>query len=210
MAANKGQKPSFIPQKSQRRFVGGGHYNTDLINLFSIFLLILTLLVAGVLYLINYQLAAENNELLEQVSDVDEAITSESLEELQSIDDQVQHGLTLTEGHLQVSKLLPLMEEVSAANVQFDSFRYGGVPQKGSIAELEMQGKAPDFRAVAFQSDILRGELDDDDVDVVSRLHSVEISGLRMGSDASITFTVSAEADFEDFAFFSNNDEDQD
>jgi len=194
---NKTNSPSFIPQKGRSRGVGG---QPSVFYVLSMSVFFACLVLLGAIYGVNFWL--ENYhipDIKDQIGDPREAISDELFNRIVEVDQRVHEGVEVLESQLKTSGLIESVGELTAANVHYESIDYQGAPGEG--AELTMEGMTEEFGALAFQYDVLRSEVEDDD----GFFSWVEVRNLSMEDDDMISFQVNAEVDFDRLSYFNQD-----
>jgi hypothetical protein len=106
------------------------------------------------------------------------------IEELVRLDGRINQGKSLLGKHVAPSSVFLLLSEQTLEDVQFTSFEYS-LAEEG-YAEISMAGKSRDFSTVALQSDQFGAN---------KTLRDVVFSGIAIGTEEGVTFSVDAKID---------------
>lgn len=138
---------SFIPKKDSgvRRNVPIGFFNIVGYTVFA-----LSLILALGLYAGNHSLKNTIESKKDELNDKVKNFNVGGLEELIRFDARLNTVATLLDNHISVSKLFELLADSTAQSIQFTSFDYS---RDGEQLSVTLDGKAPDFASLAFQSD---------------------------------------------------------
>jgi len=149
---------SFIPKA---RNTSGRHrafkYNSFTITGVTIFLLVF--LVSAGLFIYEMYLDSRVSAMEAQLPKVDEIFDPEFVKELTVADATIRSSEELLNTRVAPTVIFGLLEDLTAENIYFENFEYsshqlGG--DEGTVVVLE--GSAPTFNAVAFQSDVFKNE----------------------------------------------------
>lgn len=140
---------SFIPKKSMTPS-GASKEPKSLFTLISVFLLIVTILAAGGVYLYKSYLKQDEVKLSSQLSKTRDTFERDTLEELELFNKRSESASKILANHLVLSPLFTRLAEITIPSVQYKTFEY----QTGSSAyTVSIKGLAKDYRSIAQQSD---------------------------------------------------------
>lgn len=174
---------SFIPKEAltaERARAGG----VGLFLLIAILVFVLSLVAAGAAFaytqVLNKQLAGQKSDLDRQKGAFDPA----TIQDLVRLDSRINQAKSLLQKHVAPSGVFLFLAQKTLVNVQFTSFLYQ--LNADGTATIQMDGSADSFSTIALQSDALGAS---------SMLKDVIFSGITVGTDGRISFTLQAKAD---------------
>jgi len=151
-------KTSFIPKKpapaikeAKRR---GG--SVSLLNIIVFIVFLLSITVAGGLYLYKAILDRNIEVMSQNIDRVKEAIEPELIESLAEADRRIESSRLLIDNHMVVSPIFSLLERLTLKSVRYMDFDYKILTEGGPTFSLT--GEARNYSALALQSDALGSE----------------------------------------------------
>lgn len=175
---------SFVPKQpvhATARFTKSGG-NTFLA--LSLFMLGVSLVSAGGVFAYEQYLAGVERAKSLELSTAEASVNAEAVEAFVRTRDRFSVAADILNSHVAVSRFFDLLESLTLTNVRYDTFSYTLLPD-GS-GEIELNGVARSFNALAAQSAAFSAE---------KNLKRTIFSGIQVGEDGEVNFTVSAEAD---------------
>ena len=149
-------KTSFIPKRPITQEARGGPEQGIHIALFvSLMIFFITLFAAGGVYLYGAILLRQEGNLSVSIENAKKAVEPELVASLVKIDSRIKAVREVIDNHIIISSLFSLLEQLTLANVSFESFRYVVEPD-GKIS-MRLGGSAKSYSSVALQS-VLFGE----------------------------------------------------
>ena len=142
---------SFIPKRSstpQARSKAG----VGLLTVIAIILLVLAI-GSGVAVFVYKGIIHSGNEKKDaQLKDIHQQFNAAILDEVGRLDERIKGANELLDGHIAMTGVFPLIEEVTLQSVQFASFNLATIKEECTPPTLDLSGLAEDFNAVAVQS----------------------------------------------------------
>ena len=140
---------SFIPKKAMTAN-GGQKEPKSLFSMISLFLLIVTLLAAGGVYLYKNYLIKQEEGLSASLTKTRDTFEKDTLEELEMFNKRSLAATQILSKHLVLSPFFARLSEITIPSVQYKNFDY----QSGVNAyTVSIKGIAKDYRSIAQQSD---------------------------------------------------------
>lgn len=173
---------SFVPKQPVRTVVQRPKSTGNVFLTVSFFLLGLALLgSAGVFAYQQYLngVLASKEARLEQAR---QNIDSETVADFIKLRNRFTIGEELLSRHVAVSQFFDVLEGLTLQSVRFNTFTYN-LAEDGS-AEIEMEGTARNFNALAAESNAFGAE---------PRIRSAIFSGITVNANGSVSFALSAE-----------------
>ena len=157
----------------------------------------LFLLVSIIVFLVALGLAGwvflEKNHLIQQINVDKQTIESNkgsfetgTIESMIRLDSRIKVANLLLNNHIAISPLFSFFEDRTLKNVRFKSFKFSLANSSsglGSVATVEMNGQARDFKTVASQAD----EFGKPDYRAI--IKAPVFSDLNLTQDGSVSFT---------------------
>lgn len=140
---------SFIPKKAISSN-GASKEPKSLFAMISIFLLILSLLAAGGMYLYKNYLIKQESNLSDSLSKTRDTFEKDTLEELELFNNRSTAASQILSKHIVLTPLFTRLSEITIPSVQYKTFEYVSDTDGYSIT---IKGIAKDYRSIAQQSD---------------------------------------------------------
>ncbi|NCU28438.1 MAG: hypothetical protein EOM85_02090 [Candidatus Moranbacteria bacterium] len=140
---------SFIPKKniSTNRVA---NEPKSLFSMISIFLMIVSILASGGMYLYKSYLIKQESSLSNSLSKTRDTFEKDTIGELELFNNRVVTASQILSKHIVLSPLFSRLGEITIPSVQYKSFDY----QSGTTGyTINLKGIAKDYRAIAQQSD---------------------------------------------------------
>ena len=150
-------KTSFIPKKptlavSNKKTTKG----TSVFTFVSFVVFLLTLVIAGGLYLYQTILNRNVSVMIQSIDRVREAVEPDLIASLSGVDRRIRSSVQLLDKHHIVSPIFRLLEDLTLETVRYGSFQYI-VSEQGELT-INLRGEAKDYSSLALQSDIFGDE----------------------------------------------------
>ncbi|HEY5383332.1 MAG TPA: hypothetical protein VIJ88_02130 [Candidatus Paceibacterota bacterium] len=175
---------SFIPKKSLDISASRSGSSFGLLFLIALFIFIVSLVAAGGSFAytqyLNNAIASKSKSL----ALAEGAYDPGTIQDLLRMDNRLNQSKTLLASHVAVSGIFALLSTQTLEQVSFSNFQYTLGPN--GTAHITMQGTADSFSTVALQSDQFGGN---------KLLKNVVFSGITVGTNGSVGFSVSADVD---------------
>ena len=140
---------SFIPKKAMTTN-SGQREPKSLFSMISIFLLLITLLASGGIYLYKNYLIQQEATLSASLAKTRDTFEKDTLEELEMFNKRSLSASQILSKHIVLSPLFSRLAEITIPSIQYKTFDY----QSGINAHsVSIKGLAKDYRSIAQQSD---------------------------------------------------------
>lgn len=120
----------------------------------------------------------------EELAAAQRAVNQEQVEEFIRLRDRLEHGQILLENHLAVTQLLDVLETQTLQTVRYGSLELAVA--EDHTAQLEIEGTARTFNALAAQSNALAAE---------KGIRRAIFSGIVVNENGSVNFRLTADLD---------------
>lgn len=131
-------------------------YNSFTITGVSVFVIVF--IVAGFMFAYERYLASIIDKMEEERIDIEEAFSSDLINDLTVADVRVRVSEGLLNDRVAPSIIFALLSNYTSENVYFDNFFYRSHQvEEDGFTNVRLQGIAPTFNAVAYQSDVFKG-----------------------------------------------------
>ncbi len=174
---------SFVPKQpvhATARFTKSGG-NTFLA--LSLFMLAVSLVSAGGVFAYEQYLSGVERSKSLELSTAEASVNAEAVEAFVRTRDRFSVAAEILNSHVAVSRFFDLLESLTLTNVRYDTFSYALLPD-GS-GEIGLNGVARSFNALAAQSAAFSSE---------KNLKRAIFSGIQVGEDGEVNFSVTADA----------------
>lgn len=179
-------QPSFIPRKPMSTSARhtGGNWLGVLLVLVATLIFIASVVAAGGAFV--YQKYVNNSIVSksEMLKQTEAAFDPETIQELVRDDRRIINAQALLQKHTTALGVFNLLSQDTQQTIQYNSLTYD-ISDLG-VAHISIAGVADSFATVALQSDKLGSE---------KYLKDVSFSGITVGTDGYISFTVKATVD---------------
>ncbi|MBM2817461.1 MAG: hypothetical protein HW401_51 [Parcubacteria group bacterium] len=173
---------SFIPKKpvvSAARARGSG---MSLFMVVSIFLFIVSLALAGLVFGGQRYLKTELEKEKASFSKAQEDFDSVTVETLVKLDNRIESGKKILGKHIAILPIFDFLESKTLRNVRFNNVEISFLENGG--AKINMKGEAKNFSAVALQSDVFAES---------KELKNPLISDIDLSLSGAVTFNFTGE-----------------
>lgn len=146
---------SFIPKKTftpKAEKTSRGSFG--LVNVLSFVILIVSLLVAGGSYLYRDNLSKKVDEMKLSLDRAQNIFEPELLQELQRLDKRIQAADEILKGHIAVSPIFEVLQEITLPTVRYVDFTYEIDSVNPSVVHVMMTGEAVSYDAITLQADL--------------------------------------------------------
>lgn len=177
---------SFVPKQPVRTASapqyqrGGG--NTFLYV--ALLVLLVVVVASGAVFAYQQYLTSARNAKAEEVKQAQERINNETVEDFIRTRNRFIAAGTLLDKHVTLSSFFSLLESLTLETVRFNSFTFKRA--EDGTSEIQMDGTARSFNALAAESSIFAGE---------KRIKRAIFSDISVDQNNSVTFSLSAELD---------------
>lgn len=122
----------------------------NFLSMLAIFLLALSILVSGGVYLYKSYLIKQEQSLSGSLSKNRDSFEKDTIEELELFNKRTETAKKILSNHITVSALFSRLGEITIPSVQYNSFDYS---TNANGFTVSMKGLAKDYRSIALQSD---------------------------------------------------------
>lgn len=167
-------KLSFVPQKKfeSLSYKKGG---PGFLFIITLIIFIASLGVYGGLFYYKNKISEDINNLASDLERSKEAFDVPLINQLKDVSDKIDSVQSLVERHIRPTFIFELLEKETLKTITFKSLSY----DKNN--EFSAEGTAPDYKSLALQADVLEKN---------PSVASVFFSGLSLGDEGKISFTV--------------------
>lgn len=123
----------------------------SLFSIISIFLLIVTILISGGLFLYKNYLTQQQESLYTSLAINRDSFEKETIDELELFDKRTESAKQILNSHVVLSPIFALLGEITIPSIQYTNFEQQ-TNEKGFL--VNMEGIARDYRSIALQSDM--------------------------------------------------------
>lgn len=184
VALSPGIPTSFVPRQPQPQ---GRQPRTRAQNLFfSATLVIAGLAIAASVgtYLYDRYLLHVVESKAEELAIAQRSVDQEQVEEFVRLRDRLEHGETLLENHIAVTQVLDVLEAQTLQTVRYTSLELDVT--EDHTAQLEIEGTARNFNALAAQSNAFASE---------KGIRRAIFSGIEVNENTTVNFVLTADLD---------------
>ncbi len=152
---------SFIPKKPVFSQNGGtvskkpAQFVTSIFMLIAIIMLIASIGAVGGAYVWKLSLLQDQVSYKKQLEERKNSFDLRSIEQLKLINVQIDTAKKLLNGHIAMSQLFGIIEQMTVSKIRFISMDVNSPTSKTSSASIDLKGYGTNLSAVAFQSDVL-------------------------------------------------------
>ncbi len=175
----------------------GGRLNSSPVGFFALVVLLIVAVAilgsAGVFFYGEYLVGARG-ELDQRLAAARVAIEPDTLSELMRVGRRLSVAQELLSKHISVSSFFEFLQLVTVRSVQFTNFRYSVDPRRG-LLNVDMDGNAPDYATLVFQSDTFSQHSD---------VSGVTFFDLDLDTKGDVTFSLKLTLDPAKFLFKNN------
>jgi hypothetical protein len=132
---------STVPEKEPKSFF----------SIISIFLLIISILASGGLYLYKTYLIKQQETLSASLIKTRDSFEKDTIDELEFFNRRAESARKILDSHIVLSPMFKLLGEITIPSVQYTNFEQQ-VNDKGFLVNIE--GLARDYRSIALQADM--------------------------------------------------------
>lgn len=177
---------TFIPKRpvvtSQRSVASSQRKKVSFFSLLITLVFIAGLVAAGGVFAFTKYLESDISKKDQQLQQEIAALEPQLIDDLATADAQMNLASNMLSAHLVPSRFFEHLESITLQNIRFTSFTYNAVP--GSNPNIALSGTAPNYEAVALQSDVFARD---------QHVRNSLFSGLGTSETGSILFEVSAQ-----------------
>jgi len=181
---------SFIPQKTYKKTIAKKRNYGGLLMGIVGFIFIVTILVAGTLFLYNRYLSKEIETMSQSLEREKGSLEKEVIKKLSLIDKRIEASKLILNNHVSLVPLFDLLEQNTLQKVAFQELSL--TPGEDGWWNLSLKGKTNSYASVALQSDIFGKN---------KNMKNLVFSNLGIGNDGGVVFDVSAVIDPRLFSF---------
>lgn len=143
---------SFIPKKPVTSTFSGKRPKS-LFTLISVFLLIISIIVAISLFVYKKYLDKQQQSLSSSLLNTRDSFEKDTIDELELFNRRTDSVKKILGDHVVFSPMFVLLGQLTIPSIQYTRFQQETTPDLGVIVNIE--GVAKDYRSIAIQSDIL-------------------------------------------------------
>jgi len=140
---------SFIPKKPMATSTTGREPR-NFLSLLSIFLLIVTILASGGVFLYKSYLEKQEESLSASLALTRDSFEKETIDELELFNNRTESAAKILANHIILSSMFTRLGEITIPSVQYTSFNQ---QTSNSGFTVTLKGIAKDYRSIALQSD---------------------------------------------------------
>lgn len=175
---------SFIPKKP---IVSGAEERSSGMSLFmfvSIFIFIVSLALAGFVFVGQKYLSAQLEKDKQNFSKAQDMFDSITVETLVKLDKRIESAKKILAKHIALSPVFDFLESKTLKNIRFKTVEISFA--ENGVAKLDMKGEARNFSAVALQSDVFAES---------KELKNPVISDIDLTLSGGVSFNFKSEVD---------------
>ena len=174
---------SFIPKKAERKKNVKKSYGGLLMGISAV-IFIVTILLAGTVFLYNRYLVSEIGRMSETLERLKGSLEKDIIEELNRIDERIEASKKILDKHITLTPLFELLEQNTLQEVRFERLSFH--PEGDGTWILEMDGTANSYATIALQSDVFGDN---------KNMSELIFANLGVGTDGGVVFDVSVKID---------------
>jgi hypothetical protein len=181
---------SFIPKKSLMQEGTSTKSNVSLFLLLSILIFLVSLGIAGYVFLENQYLIAQINAAQQTITKNKSSFDTTTIDSIVELNSRINIAQTLLDNHVAVSPIFNFLQQATLKNVRFKDFNFssdGKDANGNNVVSIKMSGQARDFETVASQAD---------EFGLPAWSHIInqpKVSDLVLNADGSVSFSFSAD-----------------
>lgn len=141
---------SFIPKKPVTSSISDREPRS-FFSLISVFILIISIIAAGGLFLYKNYLLKQQGSFSSSLSVARSSFEKETIDELELFDKRTESAKLILNNHIVLSPLFELLGEITIPQIQYTDFEQQ-TNEKGSF--VSMRGVARDYRSIALQAEV--------------------------------------------------------
>ena len=145
-------KTSFIPKKpiAQAPVSTAASHSTSLFTLISVFILILSVVMTGGVYLYKGYLDKEKQSLADSLLKSRDRFDKDTIEELELFDKREKASRQVLDNHIVLTPLFSLLGNLTIPSIQYTKFEHRTTEKGFSVS---INGVARDYKSIAIQAD---------------------------------------------------------
>lgn len=175
---------SFIPQKTYKKSNTKKRSYGGLLMGIASFIFVITILIAGTLFLYNRYLTKEIETMSQSLEREKGSLEKEVIKKLSLVDKRIEASKLVLDNHVTLVSLFDLLEQNTLQRVMFKELSFS--PGEGGWWTLSLKGATNSYASVALQSDVFGKN---------KNMKELIFSNLGIGIDGGVVFDVSAIVD---------------
>ena len=175
---------SFIPKKPVVSAVKARKSGMSLFMVLAIFIFVISLVLAGLVFVGRKYLSAELKKDEESFKKAQEVFDPLTIETLVKLDKRIESGKKILSKHVAILPIFDFLESKTLKNIRFKNL--GLIFSEDGTASLDIKGEAKNFSAVALQSDVFAES---------KELKNPIISDVDLTLTGGVTFSFKSEVD---------------
>lgn len=184
MAISPGIPTSFVPKQPSQQPKRGRASGHNLFLVAALFLGGLALIATVGTYLYDRYLTHVLEAKAEELAVAQREVNEDQVEEFVRLRDRLTYGQELLNNHIAVSQVFDVLEAETLASVRFSSM--GLTVADDHTAQIEVEGTARNFNALAAQSNAYAGQ---------KGIRRAIFSGIVVNKDNTVSFVLTADLD---------------
>ncbi len=145
---------SFIPKKPITSTVLNKE-PTSLLSIIAIFLLVISLIASGLLFLYKNNLIKQTESSSASLLEVRDSFEKNTIEELDLFNKRTEISKQVLKSHIILSPMFTLLGDITIPQIQYTRFEQ---ETNGGGFYVKIEGLASDYRAIAIQSELFNSE----------------------------------------------------
>ncbi len=197
---DKKNKISFIPQSPISRKSHGPKRPLSLMLTLSFVLFFLTFAMYGGMFYYKYRLDKSLKNKESELSSAKKRLDPDNaMERAQEFQEKIGNIKKLLGSHVAPSVIFNLLQEITLKSIEFSTYKFSSTKgnsiqntkyqkpkeKNPTLFSVELKGKAPSYRSLAYQSDVIKKEIKSN-----KRISSFDISDISLDKVGSVSFSL--------------------